>query len=146
MMEAITQAEAFTPEECNMILAAAATLESRDGAIGGVGVSSHARRASTRWLKKDDFGWVYERVVNISMATNGEAWGFERIDGAESIQISAYESAVSGYYNWHADTSMSGDTVAIRRRVLSASVQLTDPAEYTGGELEVRVRTVVIFD
>ena len=97
-----------------------------------------ARRASTQWLKREDFGWVYDRVVNITMATNAEAWGFERIDGAEAIQISTYDSAVKGYYNWHADTSMSGDTVDIRRRVLSASVQLTDPADYTRGDLEVK--------
>lgn len=138
MGESVTLSNAFTPEECETIRAAAAGLESREGAIGGVGVTNHARRATTQWLPRDEFEWVYDRVINVTLDANAQAWGFEHVEEAESIQISTYSGDVAGYYNWHADTSMSGDTAAIRNRILSASVQLSAPDQYTGGELEVR--------
>jgi PKHD-type hydroxylase len=140
MGEAVTVDAAFSPEECETILAAAVGLERQEGGIGGVGVTNHARRATTQWLPRDlpEFSWVYERVINVTLKANGEAWGFERIEGTESIQISTYSSAVAGYYNWHADTTLAGDTAEIRNRVLSASVQLSSPEQYTGGGLEVR--------
>ena len=140
MGEAVTRPAAFSADECEAILAAAATLESQEGGIGGVGVTNHARRATTQWLPRElpEFAWVYDRVINVTMDANAEAWHFDHIEGTESIQISTYSSDVHGYYNWHADTSMSGDTPEIRKRILSASVQLSSPEQYTGGELEVR--------
>ena len=140
MGETVTRLNAFTEEECEAILTAAAGLEAGEGGIGGVGMANHARRATTQWLPRDgpEFGWVYDRVINVTLGANAEAWRFDHIEGTESTQISTYSSDVQGYYNWHADTSMSGDTAEIRKRILSASVQLSGPQQYTGGELEVR--------
>ena len=54
-------------------------------------------------------------------------------EGVQNIQISTYRadsSGQGGHYDWHADASLLANAQAIRRRVLSASVQLTDPSEY----------------
>ena len=69
-------------------------------------LQSHARRASTQWLPRDDeaFGWVYDRVVNLTAAANEGAWRLAAIDGAQdiqisTIQISTYKAEERGYYN-----------------------------------------------
>ena len=101
MLESVTLATAFSPQECADIAAASLALQRREGGVGGVGAQSHARRASTQWLPRDDeaFGWVYDRVVNLTVAANEGAWRLAAIDGAQDIQISSYKAEERGYYN-----------------------------------------------
>ena len=101
MLESVTLATAFSPQECADIAAASLALQRREGGVGGVGAQSHARRASTQWLPRDDeaFGWVYDRVVNLTVAANEGAWRLAAIDGAQDIQISTYKAEDRGYYN-----------------------------------------------
>ena len=40
----------------------------------------------------------------------------------------------SGFYRWHVDNNMQSD---VPPRKLSMTVQLSDPSEYTGGELQL---------
>ena len=101
MLESVTLATAFSSQECADIMAASLALQRREGGVGGVGAQSHARRASTQWLPRDDeaFGWVYDRVVNLTAAANEGAWRLAAIDGAQDIQISSYKAEERGYYN-----------------------------------------------
>ena len=62
-------------------------------------------------------------------------------DFDENIQFTEYDSAYDGYYDWHIDT---GGKELSSNRKLSMSVQLSDPSEYEGGELQVVKETNVL--
>lgn len=49
----------------------------------------------------------------------------------EGFQYTEYDCTYQGFYRKHRDT----DGKALKSRVLSASLQLTDPEEYEGGDL-----------
>ena len=52
---------------------------------------------------------------------------------AEKIQYAEYHDADQGFYDWHIDV-----TPTKSRRKLSIVVQLSDPSEYDGGELQIQ--------
>jgi PKHD-type hydroxylase len=58
------------------------------------------------------------------------ALGFE-LSGMEPLQIFKYE--VGDHYDWHTDWS----PVNNKKRKLSITIQLSEPADYEGGEVEI---------
>ena len=55
------------------------------------------------------------------------------IDGFESFQYTVYKSKTKQHYDWHID---SGNTYQKYERKISASIILSDPSKYEGGEFE----------
>ncbi len=53
---------------------------------------------------------------------------------AEQLQYTVYETAEGGHYDWHVDHA----TVTPVPRKLSLVLQLSDPADYEGCDLELR--------
>lgn len=62
-----------------------------------------------------------------------------RSDTVDQWACSIYDGDESGHYTWHVDTTRDAVSAEVQARVLSASVQLSDPADYQGGELEVQL-------
>lgn len=69
--------------------------------------------------------WMFEALSNV----NKRLFGYE-LESAQPLQLAEYN--VGDAYHWHLDLG-PGDA---RLRKLSATVQLTDPNAYEGGELE----------
>ncbi len=78
---------------------------------------------------------MLERIAATVNKFNDEFWGFE-LTGSERLQFSAYRP--HEYYDWHMDLGARG---AFAHRKLSVSVQLSDPTEYQGGDLEISTGT-----
>jgi PKHD-type hydroxylase len=51
------------------------------------------------------------------------------------MQYTVYESDTQGHYTWHQDTGVNLTDLAPRK--LSMVLQLSDPSEYEGGNLQV---------
>ena len=66
-------------------------------------------------------------------------WNFKINTFCEDLQYAEYYSENRGQYDWHLDIGeMSSST-----RKLSISIQLSDPEDYEGGELQFQTgRTV----
>lgn len=58
---------------------------------------------------------------------------FDVFAAVEDMQLAKYQEDVKGHYDWHVD--FGGKVHSCRK--LSLSVQLTDPEEYEGGELQL---------
>jgi PKHD-type hydroxylase len=56
-------------------------------------------------------------------------------DFEEYIQFTEYDSAHDGYHDWHIDTG--GKELSSNRKLAYMSVQLSDPSDYEGQELQV---------
>ena len=91
--------------------------------------------------------WIFRKLHACIDQVNREAYGFELQGFFEGIQISQYD--VDDHYDWHID--IGGGVLSQRK--LSIVIQLSDPDDYAGGELEffaggpasIRQGTLILF-
>lgn len=88
-------------------------------------------------LPDQDFPNLYKRIRDEIKLQNDMFFRFELTGLYEDIQYLRYDEAKEdippGHYNWHIDT---GGGYASRRK-LTTIIQLTDPTEYEGADLEI---------
>lgn len=90
------------------------------------------RRSRVAWARREEgFDWLYGRVWDLARGFNDRFFGFEIAGIEKAIQIARYDGDVQGGYDWHTDFGVMEQT-----RKLSISVQLSDSADYSGGDLE----------
>lgn len=75
-----------------------------------------------------DLLWYYGREANRN------AFGFD-VDYLPDIQYTKYTAEKNGKYDWHGDTFWANPTAYDRK--LSIVIQLSDPADYEGGDFEI---------
>ena len=91
------------------------------------------RRSKIKWLiPNSHLDWLYERIYQISLKANNQ-WGFDLAGINENIQYTEYDSEDLGHFGWHLDLGNKGARV----RKISITIQLSNPSEYEGGNLEV---------
>jgi PKHD-type hydroxylase len=103
-----------------------------DAGVGGEQygrVDHNVRNSKIHWWFEKH--WSCSVISYYMGVANRKYWEYD-LNLLESVQISVYEKG--GHYNWHSDygTSKKGDWT----RKLSASVLVSDPSEYDGGDLE----------
>ncbi len=126
---------AFTEKQCDRIIAAGRAIEAGQAALEGDGdegvTDGGIRRSRTGWIPADDeHWWIYEKLGRIAERAN-RRYGFELTGFAEDLQFTHYDEPGS-FYTWHQD-GLDGE---VATRKLSMVVQLSDPSEYLGGELQ----------
>ena len=89
------------------------------------------RRLTDLTVIPSDHAWIYQRVGRAVSQANERAWHFE-LSFLEPLQLLGYP--VGGHIEWHTDL---GDRGLASFRKVSATVLLSDPAEYDGGDLEL---------
>lgn len=120
----------LTPQECDRIIALAEAATLRDGTVDDTTtVNMKARNSSITFVPQPDGAWIYDKVIGLSLQSNRELWNFQ-LDGAEPMQIARYESGQ--HYVGHVDIGLE-EPLSLRK--LSVVIQLSDPADYDGGEL-----------
>lgn len=97
-------------------------------------VIPEVRSAGVSWIGiEKENAFIYERLIQTIMAVNGQYYGFDLFGFAEKLQFTTYKEG--DHYIWHDDLVHASN---MSPRKLSLTVQLTDPSEYDGGELELR--------
>lgn len=130
-----TVPDALSPDDCARLVAAAAAAPLSDAGLVRQTTDHRLRRADLAWLDDlPDCGWAMDRLVQAVAAANRDAFGFDLTDFAESAQIARYDAARAGHFDWHSDI---GAGALAQKRKLTIVVQLSDPADYAGGALEV---------
>lgn len=136
MLKAQTRDEALSPEDCDRLLALLAKTPLRPAALIGGRAATDRRRAEIAWL--DDLpeaAFAMDRLIRLVAAVNRDDFGFEISDFGESAQAARYTAENAGHFDWHSDIG-SGTWAA--KRKLTVVVQLSAPADYDGGGLELR--------
>ena len=135
MIAVRTIPEAFSPSDCDRLLAAVRAAPAADARLVGLGTNHDLRRASLVWVEDlPDAGWVMDRIVRTVAEANRETFRFDLDEFAESAQVATYEADRQGHFAWHSDI---GDGPLAARRKLTAVIQLSDPDDYAGGRLEI---------
>jgi len=115
-------------------------LSKRERGVGRTSELEEERVTQVAWLRDP---WVYELVEPWVYRANEEAgWNFD-VELMQSLQFGIYP--VGGRYDWHLDQTGrvydQKDDVApsfhglIRK--ISFSLQLSEPSDYEGGDLEI---------
>lgn len=92
------------------------------------------RRSHIKWITPcEEWLWLYERLVNLIEEANASLWRFNLVTAPEAIQYTEYWESENGHYDWHQDI---GPGVGSLRKI-SLTIQLSNPDEYEGGDLEI---------
>ena len=126
----------FSSKQCDEVIEIGDTLEKIDSTIEDKGkVDNSIRQSKIAWMHSSpDTEWIYEWLYGSMHNTN--FWKFDVQGFHDSIQYTTYEGSKAGkksdFYNWHTDTGPG-----MNHRKVSMSVCLSDPKEYTGGDIEL---------
>lgn len=125
---------AFTEQELDWLQSKAKNA-GVSAAVGGHGVgavNSNIRRSQVDWLRNTpDTAWVFEKLADVALKINAEYFRFDLTGFGEPLQLTNYDQSEHGMYGWHQDFG-----AGISRK-LSMAMQLTDPSEYEGGNLQM---------
>lgn len=96
-------------------------------------VDINIRKSHTAWIELNGrSSWLYDRLTFISRNLNGQFFDFDLYGFVEHFQYTVYASD-RDHYVWHMDKGVRNASP----RKLSLVLQLSDPAEYDGGDLEL---------
>jgi PKHD-type hydroxylase len=135
----VTWESAFTDIELAQLRAYAqkltfetASTTSTSGEV--VTLEGDVRASKVAWIgSTPEATWFYDRMAFVARQLNAKFYNFDLYGFLEDMQYTIYYGEVNGHYTWHIDMSDSAPAA----RKLSLVLQLSDPSEYEGGDLQV---------
>jgi PKHD-type hydroxylase len=136
----IDRPDAFTPAECDTLiaLAGARTMEPATvwGAQGDEVVPERRRAVRCHLARGAETEWVFARLDAL-FADAARQFGLTVDPVFEAIQVVRY-GVGDHFQTWHSDAGLDRGAA----RLVSLSVELSDPAGHDGGLLEIAPGTV----
>jgi PKHD-type hydroxylase len=132
----------FTDEECDAIIKFGKRQPMADATIStGRTSDDDTRRGKIGRFAGEEVRWVYQRVLDAMHKANAHSWKYNlptdlKSKQIETMQFGLYDHKKKAFYKFHADNGFIGSPH--EKRKLSLTVQLSDNASYTGGELLIR--------
>jgi PKHD-type hydroxylase len=126
--------KAFTDNELSYLQnkAKSSAQAAEVGSANKGGVNESIRRSKTDWLHNNqETNWLFFRLGEIASKLNANYFGFDLVGFGEPLQLTHYDQIEKGMYGWHQDYN------AQVSRKLSLVLQLSDPSEYEGGNLQI---------
>ena len=118
----------FSDEEINNILEISKKYNTENGTVSNE-IDYNYRKSKITWIPQtEETKDIYQKIYELVKKANDKMWNFNLSHFKEDLQLGEY---VEGeHYDWHMDVGTNCST-----RKLSVSIQLSDPEEYEGGEL-----------
>lgn len=126
--------EVFNKEEIKKIYDLEDLEQFRRGMVGvnDGEVNLKSRDSAIMWLHPNqESAWVFDRFAQVLANVNYDFFNTD-IDEMGAFQYTVYREGQ--YYNWHVDSDIM---YANRVRKISASIILSDPSDYVGGEFDL---------
>ena len=129
----------FGSRQCERIIESGLALPVDEGLVSA-GESSDAqksedhlaRKAGVAWISpEDDNLWIFDKLSEVIHRAN-KTYQYDLLGFTEDAQFTCYDR-VGDFYDWHQD-GLEGE-LAVRK--LSIVVQLSNPDEYEGADLEL---------
>ena len=132
----------FTDADCNAVVASAIDSEWREGGVGGYGEDKaapsavgKARSCLEQYLPVDQRSGAPLNKISLEISTvNSNGWRFDLAGfvADDMPYVMRYPESMQGHNDWHMDM---GRAYAASRK-LGFTIQLTNPDDYEGGDLE----------
>ncbi len=123
----------LSPEECRQLIEIGLAIPGRPARTGsGIGPSDTQNRSSVvhEVYPGDATRWIYAKLEAALLELNARQYHFDLIGFLEGSQL--YEYGQDGFLGWHRDVGMG----YMSNRKLSMTIQLSDDADYEGGNLQ----------
>lgn len=127
---------AFDDQELNWLQEQAVRAEQRAQVGGNPQGEALAkiRRSNISWLNNtSDTEWVFRKLGHVASSLNSQFYRFNLTGFGEALQLTNYDQSEHGMYGWHQD--YGGNRSSSRK--LSLVLQLADPNQYEGGNLQI---------
>jgi predicted 2-oxoglutarate/Fe(II)-dependent dioxygenase YbiX len=129
---------AFTPEECDRIIATANQQYASKARVGSEATSKtdlSIRNVDQYHIGlNDDTRWIYDKLMLATAMANHEHFKYNISGITHELQLLHYRSDDgNGHYDWHTDVGHGHSAC----RKISISVMLSPADKYKGGDLEV---------
>jgi PKHD-type hydroxylase len=127
-------ASGFSTDEIEKVHQHARNIPSNDGLINASSSPDlNYRKSRICWIEpNEEHGWLYDKIMNMVVEANDTLWQFDLHSAFDHIQYTEYLGG-GGHYEYHLD--IGPGTCSYRK--VSVVVQLSDPADYQGGELQI---------
>ena len=133
---ATTTGPMFTPEQCKLIIQAGHKEKPQQAKVGGckTGKEDTKKRITTiSWIPFAKMPQMYKIIENQLSIVNLNHFMFDGVRLTEPAQFTEYPKR--GFYDWHMDLNPFGQTGEHPIRKISMTCLLSDPSEFTGGDL-----------
>ena len=130
------QPAALSATDCDRLITLVQAQQMKDAGLVGGTSAPQIRRAKLAWLEDiPAAAWVLDAMIARVAAANRDTFNFDLTDFGESPQVARYTAAGADHFDWHTDI---GAGVWAAKRKLTIVVQMSDPADYQGGTLQLR--------
>ena len=100
-------------------------------------VKDELRRSDIMFIKPASNEWIYDKLATACIQANTTRYKFDITGFQTELQLANY--GIRNFFEWHMDFG----TAELSNRKLSITVQLSDPDEYEGGELQFMINQQV---
>lgn len=135
--------EYFTHEECDRIISLGNSHPRQVSAVNVTNdVLNSLRKGHVVFLKSTDSNndWIFEKMATAVRGLNKQFWNFD-LNFIETLQFSIYDDP-NDFYGAHMDMAHARPEA----RKLSIVVQLSDPADYQGSNLQFHSSNLNFYD
>ena len=128
----------FSPEQCQNIIDMGHQQKPEKAQVGhdkqpGGTYDTKKRITTISWIPFKAMPEMYKIIDKTMKQANRNHFGYEGMTLAEPAQFTEYPKG--GFYDWHMDADVNGRFEPPVRKI-SMSILLSDPSEFTGGDLE----------
>ena len=123
----------FSSQEVDTIVNGSLEYEFQKAVIIDEHNTDKFRKSNVKWLPYDSkWEWVIDKIMSQVIEANNTIWNFDLKSIIDNIQYTEYEGN-GGHYDWHLDIGPG----SISHRKISVVIQLSEPNEYEGGDLQI---------
>jgi PKHD-type hydroxylase len=129
----------FTPAELDAITRHGDSLAVEKAELAAAGTGYDAiRKTLVAWVARNpETEFFYRRLEEAVLAINARYFRFD-LSGLATFQYALYGGPEGGHFDWHKDYGRDAAAPQQEPRKLTLSLQLSDPSDYEGCELQVR--------
>jgi len=131
----ITWNDGFSDEELKAIVDYCETIPKQDSFTDDGSINEEIRKSKIAWIENtQEISWLYDRLAYIAKKINSKFYNFDLTGFNEHFQYTVYHEENFGKYDWHLD--LLSENADSSPRKLTLVLQLSDPEDYEGGELQ----------
>ena len=130
----------FLPHETNRILDFWDDEQTIKATVSGKEkYKDELRKSSVMFIDNTpENNWIYRKLADLAINCNNERYHFDILGFHQELQLTRYSEG--DFFDWHLDFGAGGSSV----RKLSMTIQLSDPSEYEGGDLQFMINQNIV--